>query len=130
LNKFFKWLKPNGLLVLIIPDRNTAKGFVTRFAPFGLHIFYAKYFGKNVNAGQPGHGPFPTPFNKIVSRQGIHDYCRRHDYRIIIEYGQRMMHKRPIFSPLFFIIFTLIKLISVGKLASNYTDLIYVIEKS
>jgi ubiquinone/menaquinone biosynthesis C-methylase UbiE len=130
LTNFFRWLKPNGLLVIFIPDRDTVKGFITRIAPFRFHILYTKYFKKRINAGKPGYAPFATPFDKVVSKQGINDYCQRRGHKIHIEYGKELKHKRPIWAPVFFIIFKFIELISFGKITSKHCDLIYVIEKN
>lgn len=130
LNNFFTWLKPNGILVIFIPDRDTVKGFITRITPFRFHIFYTKYFKKKMNAGKPGHAPFPTPFDKVVSKQGINDYCQRRSHKIHIEYGKELKHKRPLWAPVFFIIFKFIELISFGRFASSHCDLIYVIGKN
>ena len=69
LNNFFKWLKPGGILILSIPDRNSVFGFVTRVTPFSFHVFYRKYIQGDKNAGKPGFEPYPTFYDKIVSRE-------------------------------------------------------------
>lgn len=132
LDKFFTWLKPNGLVLLLIPDRNTLPGFLTRITPHGFHIFFYKYLKKEPNAGKPGYNPFPTYHDKIVSRQGIYNYCKRHGYKILGEYGSKFDINKlfGVFSPLFGILFKLIELISFRKLNSKYHDILFVIEKS
>jgi len=43
LNNFMRWLKPGGILIIKVPDRNSVHGFITRVTPFWFHIFYKKY---------------------------------------------------------------------------------------
>ena len=68
LEKFANSLKPGGILILRIPDRNCVHGFVTRVTPFWFHMFYAKYIARNPDAGKTGFGPYPTFYDPIVSR--------------------------------------------------------------
>src|SRR6266446_1582470 len=69
LEKFSKWLKPKGILILRIPDRNSVRGFFTRVTPFWFHMFYAKYIVRLRGAGTTGFGPFRTFYDPIVSRE-------------------------------------------------------------
>lgn len=132
LDSFFRWLKPNGLLLLLIPDRNTVTGFLTRITPHCFHITFHKYIKKTPNAGMPGFQPFPTFYDKIVSRIGIHDYCRHHGYKTISEYGHRSDPKKHfgVVSPLINMLFKLIKITSFKKLSSSHNDLMFVIENT
>lgn len=131
LHKFFRWLKPSGLLVLLIPDRNSVFGFITRITPFWFHVFYKKYIANHPNAGKPGHDPFPTFYDKIVSRRGIHNYCLNNGYNIKLEYGVKTNTKK-IFgscSSLVDILLKLFEVISFRKLSSGHCGLIYIIQK-
>src|SRR6266571_3144378 len=77
LENFSNWLKPGGILILRMPDRNSVWGFVTRFTPFWVHMFHTKYIKGVRKAGTTGFGPFPTFHNPILSRTGIQEYCRK-----------------------------------------------------
>lgn len=126
LDNFFRWLKPGGLLILTIPDRDSARGFATRITPHLAHILFYRYIKGWKNAGKSGHGPFPTVFDKIVSRRGIREYCEAHDAVILDEYGidsstgtgfERWTIKA-------------LSVLSFGMLESRYCDLTYVIQKN
>ncbi|UCF79208.1 MAG: class I SAM-dependent methyltransferase [Candidatus Eiseniibacteriota bacterium] len=132
LNKLFRWLKPNRLLVLLIPDRDTVLGFITRCTPFWSHVFFYKYIRRLPNAGKPGQVPFQTYYDKVVSRRGIHDYCRSRGHKILLEYGHAFNSSRTfgVFAPLLDILLKLIELISFRRLSSDHSGLVYVIEKS
>ncbi len=86
LKNFMKWLKPRGILVLRIPNRDSARGFLTRITPFWFHIFYTKYIQGYKDAGNPGQAPFPTFYDKVVSRKGIYDFCKAYGLYIKAEY--------------------------------------------
>ena len=119
LENFCRWLKPGGLLILRIPDRDSVRGLITRITPFQFHVFYYKLVGIK-NAGQPGHGPFPTPFNKVVSRKGIHQYCQKHDLIVKEEYGDGYyLNKRGIITFLERCFIRTIGVLSLGRISSE-----------
>jgi ubiquinone/menaquinone biosynthesis C-methylase UbiE len=69
MQKFCQWLKPGGLNLLQIPDRDSVFGLITRTTPFFLHVLYKQYIQGNRNAGLPGCEPYPTYYHKVVSRK-------------------------------------------------------------
>lgn len=130
LNNFFKWLKPGGLLILSIPDRNSVFGFVTRVSPFSVHVFYHKYILGNKNAGKAGFNPYPTFHEKIISREGIHKYCEKNGYLIQGEYGSASYARGKGVIPILIYLFViLLHLLSFGKLDWKYNNLTYILEK-
>jgi SAM-dependent methyltransferase len=130
LKNFMRWLKPGGILILFIPDRDSAKGFLTRILPFWLHVFYKKYIQGVKNAGKPGFDPFPTFFDKVVSRNGIYEFCEQHDLVIRKEYSYKLKATNyQILDFLSNLLLVIIHLVSFGRLSVKYGDLIYIIEK-
>ena len=131
LDEIFQWLKPDGILVLRIPDRASVFGFCTRLTPHKLHILYSRYIDKQQDAGKPGQAPYPTIYNQIVSRKGIYDYCSEHDHKILEEYvlNEYIKSFGPI-TPIVKIIVKIIEIISMGKLASDHNALTFVIKRN
>jgi SAM-dependent methyltransferase len=130
LENFSNWLKPGGLLILRIPDRNSVKGFITRVTPFWFHMFYAKHIVRLRGAGTTGFGPFPTFYDPIVSRAGIREFCRMNRFIIKEEYGHGShLHSQGIAGLLIHLLVRTVSLLSFGKLAWEHTDLTYVLEK-
>lgn len=132
LDKFLDWLKPNGMLILRIPDGDTVKGFFTKHLPFWVHLFYCKYIQGSPNAGKPGYEPFPTPFDPIISRKAMHQYCQQRNLQIKMEHSYLFTAKQR-FKALPMVGNMIVKtaeLLSLGKLASNRVDLLLVIEKT
>ncbi len=77
LERFLEWLAPGGMLVLKIPDRDSAYGFLTRLTPCWTHVMFHRYALRQPLAGTPGHGPYPTYYDAIVSERGMREFCRR-----------------------------------------------------
>jgi SAM-dependent methyltransferase len=135
LENFIKILKPGGLLIIKLPDRNTVFGFITRITPFWFHIIYYKFICNFKDAGKPGFGPYPTYYNKIVSRNGIQDFCQAHGLLINEEYGfctyaNQNNIKNTVKNRLVRVIAFLVSKMSLGILPWKYNDLTYVITKS
>ena len=130
LEKFSKWLKPGGLLILRIPDYNSVKGFVTRITPFWFHRFYARHIVRFPGAGEAGFGPYPTFHDSIISQEGIRKYCRQKRFIVREEY----VHGCPLVGKgitrfLLYVCIRSISLLSFGKLAWKHADLTYILEK-
>ena len=131
LDNFLKWLRPGGIIVLKIPDRDSVFGFLARLTPFSLHVFYKRYVEKKPNAGRSGYDPFPTVYEKVVSRKGIHRYCDKHGLAIMLEFGMNWYLKSFGKLSVFLRIFTkIIELVSLGTLKSDHDNLIFVLQKS
>ena len=128
-DNFAKWLKPGGLLILIIPDRNTVFGFLTRITPFWFHIMFKKYVKKNKNAGKLGFGPYPTFHEPIISRKGIHKYCKNSRFTIMAEYGHSFDLVGPGVAKLFIRLFAKsISILTFGSLPWKYGGLTFILK--
>jgi SAM-dependent methyltransferase len=131
LDRFFNWLRPEGITILIFPDRDTVFGFITRVTPHWFHIFYYKYILRNPNAGRPGYGPFPTYYDPMVSRRCIHEYCRNRGYEISIEFATPfgIQKSAGIAAPLISACVKLFAACSFGRLSGRHQNLVLVIRK-
>ena len=130
LNNFIRWLKSGGSLLLLIPNRDSAKGFITRVTPFWFHILFYRFVRGDRNAGKPGHAPFKTHFDEVVSRQGIYAYCEDHGLEIKAEYSAGHGRKvRLFFNTMSRLVNWFVHLSSFGKLSKAYADMINIIEK-
>jgi len=130
LENFSRWLKPGGILILRIPDRNSVRGFVARVTPFWFHMFYAKYIVRLRGARTTGFGPFPTFYDPVVSRGGIREFCRKNRFIIKEEFGLGSPRNScGITGILTYLFVRCVSLLSLGKLAWEYSDLTYVLEK-
>ncbi|MCS6987964.1 MAG: class I SAM-dependent methyltransferase [Chloroherpetonaceae bacterium] len=61
--KFFRWAKPTGKIVLAYPNPQTLKGVVTKYSPYFVHqLFYRVASGTPFSASKTDQGPFRTVF--------------------------------------------------------------------
>lgn len=130
LENFSKWLKPGGFMILKFPDRNSVFGFITRMLPFPVHVFYKKYVYRLPNAGKPGHGPFPTVYDRVLSRQGLHEFSAAHNLQIVHEYCtnfylQQLGWTAGFIRPML----KIIEIASLQRLHSDYNNLVFILQK-
>jgi SAM-dependent methyltransferase len=130
LDNFLKWLAPGGLLVLRFPDRDSVFGFLARSSPFWVHVAYKRYVEGIRNAGKPGFDPYPTSYDRIVSRRAMHRYCRDHGCTIRLETGYSgYLPRKPLARSLARVMVRAIGVASLGRLAWRHNNLTLVIEK-
>lgn len=130
LESFDAILKPGGLLILRLPDRNTVFGFVSRRTPFWLHVIYKKYVEGIRNAGKPGFVPYPVYYHDVVSRDGIRKFCSSRGLLIKEEIGScPYREKKTLPMRLMRLTALIISALSLGKLPWHYNNIAYVIEK-
>lgn len=131
LNNMVSALRPGGLLVLRIPDPDTARGFVTRHTPFWFHVFYHRWVMKLPKAGTPGHAPYPTYYHPVISRRGIQVHAREQGLRCREIYSDDFARDgKGLAGHLFRNGAKLVELLSFGRFTSRYNDLIYIFEKN
>ncbi len=131
MENFDKSLRPGGLLILRLPDRNTVFGTITRLTPLWFHVFFKKYIQGRDKSGMPGFGPYPTYYNKIVSRDGIRDFCTSYGYEISEEYGScSYLRQKNLRTKIVRIFAVLVSTLSIGKLPWKYNNLTYVLTKT
>ncbi|WP_018983147.1 class I SAM-dependent methyltransferase [Salinimonas chungwhensis] len=130
LDNFNRWLKPGGLLVIKVPDRDTVYGFVARNTPHWLHVYYYRWIKGNKNAGKPGYLPYPTVYDKALGRHQMTQFCHREGLHLMAMLGKNnYLRKRSARDRAIRVFVRLIHLFSFGRLAWHYNDLIFIIEK-
>ena len=131
LDRFFDWLRPGGLAVLLFPDRDTVPGAITRFTPHWFHVAYYKYIEKFPHAGEPGHGPFPTYYDSVISREGIHNYCEDRGHKIMLEFATpvRIPASAGVLRPFITAFVKSLSVLSLGHLSGKHQNLILILRK-
>lgn len=109
--------------MLRIPDPASAYSFLAKSLPFWLHVVYYRAMGS-------GHGftPFPTLFDPVVPRSGIHHFCQAHNLKIRLEHSYGY-EKFTYFYPCAHLILKAVAILSLAKLDPNRQDLMFIIEK-
>ena len=105
-------------------------GAIARLTPFRVHVWFKRFVAGCKEAGNPGIGPFPTVYDKVVSRRGIRRWCDERGLVVRAEYGcNYAIAKAGIMSVLVGASVKAIHFCSLGKLADDHVNLTYVIEK-
>ena len=131
LENFVSWLRPGGILVLKIPDRNSVFGFVTRITPFTIHVWYKRYIKNNPNAGKEGHDPFPTYYDNVVSVSGIEAFVKKHRLDPVAMYKTDFYPARvsKIIVNTIRGIYRLVQFLSFGRLDGGHSGIAAVLRK-
>ena len=87
LENFVRWLKPGGVVVIRVPDRDSFRGLLTRGSPHWFHVWYYRFILHNRDAGRPGFAPYPTYYDPVISRVGMRGFCRDHGLSLQVECG-------------------------------------------
>lgn len=83
LDRLIATLRPGGLLLLRVPDRDGVYGWLARHTPHRSHIWYKRYIRGSKLAGTPGYGPFPVVYDQIVSWRELQRYCNANNLQIL-----------------------------------------------
>jgi len=130
LDNFIRWAKPGAVMLLRFPDRDSVFGFVTRVTPHWFHVMYKRWVIGNKNAGKPGHEPYETFYDDVVSRRGFQEYCAKRGLVIDEERGFPVSEAASgIKMKVAVLGAQALGLLSFGKLASRHMWLTYVVTK-
>jgi SAM-dependent methyltransferase len=90
LDRFVATLRPGGLLLLRIQDRNCAAAVLDRSAPEPLR----RALWDRLHPGEPG--PFPAVYDPLTSARGIESYATAHGLVITRRESARTLPDRPV----------------------------------
>jgi SAM-dependent methyltransferase len=124
LRNFLDWLRPGGIAIIKIPDPHSAHGFLTRITPYWFHVLFYRYVLGSKNAGTPGHGPYPTYFDPVVSRPGMRKFCSDNGVSLV-EFGDASEYADKLID----YIARLVGTLALGKLSIRHSDLLYIVRK-
>ncbi len=131
LQNFVKWLKPGGILILVLPDRDTALGFLSRVLPHRLHVWYSRYGLGVKTAGLPGHPPYPTSYHPVIGSRRLYGFLVEHGMKLLGCYGNGFSYQSG--STIDAVVTGVAKTISIlswGRLNADYSSILYLASKS
>jgi SAM-dependent methyltransferase len=130
LDNILSALRSGGLLILRLPDPDTARGLVTRHTPFWFHVLYHRWVMKLPKAGTPGHAPYPTHYHPVISQRGMWAYARTRGLHCLGIYSDEFVRDgKGLAGWLFRTGARVIDVLSLGRFTSRYNDLVYIFEK-
>jgi SAM-dependent methyltransferase len=87
LDTMVRALKPDGLLIVRVPDLQGVQTLVSRLLPHWAAVAYYRHAWKIEQAGQPGFAPYPTSYDPVISARGFFAYCERKGLELVEEIG-------------------------------------------
>ena len=130
LENFNRWVKPGGLIIIMIPDPYSAYGSASRMTPHSIHVLFYRLIHGQKNAGKPGYGPYPVTYDKVVSREGIRAFCGENGLVLAAEYGiTGGLNNNSLKQKLVEAYKKTLQVLSLGRLSSDYNDIFFIIRK-
>ena len=130
LDKFARALKPGGLLVLRIPDRDSVYAYLARVTPLRLHVAYKRVIRGRKLAGTPGHGPYPVVYDDVVSWRGINEWAQSRRLTLVAAYADnshlQFFGKA---APIVDLLLHLLAALSLGRLTARHANVVVVFER-
>jgi SAM-dependent methyltransferase len=124
LDRFVATLRPGGLLLLRIRDRNCAAAVLDRSAPEPLR----RALWDRLHPGEPG--PFPAVYDPLTSARGIESYATAHGLVITRRESARTRPDRPVrLAAALRVTRILIGWLSRNRRTDAHDELLYVIRK-
>lgn len=131
LENFVRWLRPGGILILRVPDRDSVQGFLARFTPQWAHVLYYRWAWRMKDAGKPGFAPYPTIYDKVVSISGLRQFCAKHGLIIREELGVGSYRRGyGVMRRLTPIVARLVSSLTLGRIHGDYVDFTLVAQKA
>jgi SAM-dependent methyltransferase len=122
LDRLVETLRPGGLLLLQIGDRDCATGFLDRVLPRPLRAL----IWRSLRPGRPG--PYPAVYERLASERGIQSYVLRRGLVIAQRQTLSLLPGRR--RPLWLVAVSgLVTALSRGRLCGTHDELRYVIRK-
>ena len=82
LENFVAWAAPAGLIVMMLPNRDSVYGWAARHTPYRVHVWIYRYLFGNPDAGKPGFSPYPTNHDPVLGVKALNAFCQSRDLSI------------------------------------------------
>ena len=83
LENFTRWVRPGGLIVMLLPNRDSVYGWLARRTPHRVHVWIYRYLFGNRNAGKPGFSPYPTYHDPEIAPDALLAFCRKRNFSVL-----------------------------------------------
>ncbi len=76
------WLRPGGMLAVIVPDAGSVYGFLSRSTPHRVHVLAYRWILRRPQAGTPGHAPYPIAYSRMMTLSGLRAFAAEHGLEV------------------------------------------------
>ncbi|TPQ27236.1 SAM-dependent methyltransferase [Bradyrhizobium guangdongense] len=80
---FYQALAPGGFVFIGAPNPTSLWGIAAKYTPHWFHVAAYRWILGRKDAGQPGKGPFPTIYHRIVSPAELVRFCEKLGFKTI-----------------------------------------------
>jgi SAM-dependent methyltransferase len=130
LENFARWLKPGGLLILRVPNRDSAFGFVARHTPFWFHVAVWRYIYGSPEAGKPGHAPYPAHYDPVLGVEAMQAFCRASGLSLLRLLAHSGLEGPGLRRRLSLAFLRALAVVSGGRFSADHNNLTFLIEKA
>ena len=78
-----EWVRPGGLIVMLLPNRDSVYGWLARRTPHRAHVWIYRYLFGNRNAGKPGFSPYPTYHDPEIAPDALLAFCQERNVSVL-----------------------------------------------
>lgn len=123
-------VRPGGRLIIRVPDGSSVLGYLAKHTPHITHVWFKKYVERFPDAGKPGHAPYPTVYDPVVSAQGLSEWASANG--LVVETCYTTNHyikKFGWFAPVVKVGLRLFAALSFGRLSADHNNVGFVFRK-
>lgn len=130
LDKLAAAVRPKGRLLIRVPDGQSVFGFFAKHTPHITHVWFKKYVERHPHAGEPGHAPYPTVYDEVVSLAGMRRWAQSRGLTIETEYATNgYLRSFGPLRPLAEMALRMVAFLSRGRLAYDHNNIGFVLSK-
>ena len=136
MQRFADALKPDGLLVLRIPNPLSVKGLITKLAPFPVHVwFYQRVLGYANHTGRGTAGPFPTYMRMALAPMRLKRHAEKYGLTLVRFHAYEDSAQRKLRERLrvegwrWSLVKVLVRTVTLRLMTAEGTDLAMVLQK-
>lgn len=135
LENFVHAAKPNGLVLLALPNVHSLKGLITKYTPHAFHIWIYRFVYRSKNAGRPGFAPFETYLKPSISPGALQKFARENgfidEFTRLYESGMitKLKNRSKLLYAGYRAALAALRVVSLGAYDGANTDIIMVLRK-
>ena len=130
--QWISWLDQSGALILVVPDANSAYGYLARRTPHRFHVWVYRHVFGLTQAGTPGHGPYRVSYSRLMTVEGLLSFADENGLEVdmILAIGNAQEHIKPLRRWLIVSAKRALNLISGNRLSWRHDNIAVVLRKS
>lgn len=131
LKRFVTWVKPGGIVIVRVPDRDSVHGLITRMTPFWFHVWFYRWVKGIRNAGKPGFGPYPTVYDEVIALDGMTLFAEQNGLllREAVRIGDYRHQGKGLFGRMLPLFAKMVSALTLGHVHADAMDLLFVLER-